>query len=135
MPIQKLNNPETNGGYVGPTVTTQGAVNTSESITTFNAPGTFTAINGITQVDLLVVAGGGGSAGATHNSGGCSGSGGGGMRVITSHPVPASPIAVTVGAGGSGATGNANGSPGNPSSFASSTPIAASGGGYGGGGG
>jgi hypothetical protein len=72
-----------NGGIIGPTVN-PAVGTTSELITTFNAPGNFTAQQYQTQADVLVVAGGGG--GAVAGAGG----GAGGYRLITNHPIPSS---------------------------------------------
>ena len=109
------------GGFIfGTTIThTKG-----DLLQAFTSPGTFTSPVGATNADLLVVAGGGGAGG----SGG--GGGAGGLRLLTSQPIPASPVTVTVGAGGAaGATAPAGGSGGSPSSFGPS--YAASGGGFG----
>ena len=92
-----------NGGIIGPLQT---PIN-GNLITQFTAPGTFTPIK--TTADVLVVAGGGGGG---WNSGG---GGAGGVVFTPAHPLPASPVSVTVGAGGSKglAPGSAPGSQGN----------------------
>ena len=70
-------------------------------ITTFTAPGTWTAPAGVTSVQVLVVAGGG--AGAQDTAGG---GGGGGVVFHASFPVtPSSSYPVTVGSGGVRPTG------------------------------
>ena len=115
-----------NGGIIGP-VNDPTRVNTSELITSFNASGTFTAQSGQTKADVLIVAGGGGG-GTVFGGGG----GGGGFRQILCHPIPSSPVTITVGAGGTGGGPGTPPTSGNPSIFASSIPLSASGGGKGG---
>jgi hypothetical protein len=107
-----------NGGIIGPV----NDPTKSDFKEAFNASGTFTSPIGATSGTLLVVAGGGGGGG----SGG--GGGAGGFRLITSHPFPASPVPVTIGAGGAGNPSVGSGSSGNPSSFG---PITSTGGGFG----
>jgi len=106
-----------NGGVIGVTITPQFG-----KYTTFTAPGTYTT-GGCTSVDVLVVAGGGG--------GSAGGGGAGGVRLISSHPIPTSPIPVTVGSGGTGSPSwpCISSSAGTPSNFGAPSPIAASGGG------
>ena len=86
-----------------------------ERFTTTPAGGTWTAPQGVSMIDLLVV-GGGGAGGGRHRGGG----GGGGFADITGYAVsPGTSYSVTVGTGGSGspaATGG-DGSAGNSSSF------------------
>ena len=95
-------------------------------ITTFTANGTFAADPMSSECHLLVIAGGGGS---SHGGGG-----GGGFRELPAHPIPTSPVPVTVGAGGAGAPDSNNrGSSGSDSVFGSATPITSSGGGGAGG--
>jgi len=132
----------------GGTVTTCG----NFKVHTFTSPGTFTVSDagnseGSNTIDYLVVAGGGGS-GA--DAGG--GSGGGGLRFSnstftnsgpssprnggTALPVTATGYPVTVGGGGAGTPdGNAGapGTKGTDSSFAGSSTITSTGGGFGGG--
>lgn len=106
-----------NGGIVGPDNNVE-----IGRFTRFTAPGTYTT-GGCTSVDLLVVGGGaGGSAG---------GGGAGGVRLISSHPIPSSPIPVTVGSGGNGVPSwpCCTSSDGTASNFAAPSPIAATGGG------
>jgi hypothetical protein len=109
------------GGIIGPD--NDPVVN--DLITVFNAPGTFTPVKSTAVV--LVVAGGGG---ATNRGGG---GGAGGARLATSHPLPGSPLPVSVGAGGAG-TGplNNNQSPGNTTTFGAASPLSVTGGGRGG---
>lgn len=106
-----------NGGVIGVTITPAFGKYTS-----FTAPGTYTT-GGCTSVDVLVVAGGGGGSGG--------GGGAGGVRLISSHPIPTSPIPVTVGSGGAGSPAwpCASSSAGTPSNFGAPSPIAATGGG------
>jgi hypothetical protein len=88
-------------------------------VTTFTSSGTFTVPAGLTAVDVLVVGGGGGT-GARHAGGG----GAGGLIYRPAFPIsPATPIAVTVGAGGPGQSSN-----GEDSVFSN---LVAKGGGYG----
>ena len=105
-----------NGGIIGP----DNPVEVGR-YTAFTAPGTFDPI--CTSVDLLVVGGGGGGSGG--------GGGAGGARLISSHPVPASPIPITIGSGGAGSPAwpCVRSSAGTPSNFGSSSPIVATGGG------
>lgn len=106
-----------NGGIIGP----NNDVVFGKYIS-FTSPGTYTT-GGCTSVDVLVVAGGGGGSGG--------GGGAGGVRLISSHPIPASPIPVTVGSGGAGSPAwpCASSSAGSPSNFGAPSPIAATGGG------
>lgn len=105
-----------NGGIIGPDNPVE-----IGRYTSFTAPGTFDPV--CTSVDLLVVAGGGGGSGG--------GGGAGGTRLISSHPIPLSPIPVTVGSGGAGSPAwpCASSSAGSPSNFGAPSPIAATGGG------
>jgi len=109
-----------NGGYVGIS-----HVPTKEDlITSFTSPGTFN--RSVPQGDVLVVAGG---AGTWEDA---SGGGAGGVRFTPAHPLPASAVSVTVGAGGTGVPSNpfAPGS-GGGSEFTTSPAIQSSGGGSG----
>jgi hypothetical protein len=110
------------GGIIGPD--NDPVIN--DLITAFNSPGTFTKSPAANTATLLVVAGGGGAA----NRGG--GGGAGGARLVTTHPLPASPVPVSVGAGGAGAGFPNSQQPGNTSTFGSSVPISTTGGGRGG---
>ena len=111
------------------TVTTQ-----AQQITTFNSSGTFTAQPLTSNAWVLVVAGGGGGASTTGSGGGA-----GGHLEVPSHPLPSSPVPVTVGAGGAagqfdpqgGLEPVTRGEPGNPSIFGSASPLTATGGGRG----
>ena len=111
------------------TVTTQ-----AQQITTFNSSGTFAAQPLTTNAWVLVVAGGGGGASSTGSGGGA-----GGHLEVPSHPLPLSPVPVTVGAGGAagqfdpagGVEPVTRGDPGNPSIFGAAAPLTATGGGRG----
>ena len=108
-----------NGGVIG-TDNDPAAATQSAAVTTFNSSGTFTAASRTTACNLLVVAGGG--------SGAFGGGGAGGYRAINPHPLPASAVTVTIGAGGaptSPMSYNAQGSDGSNTVFASATPITA----------
>jgi hypothetical protein len=115
-----------NGGIIGPLQT---PIN-GDLITQFTAPGTFIPLKA--TADVLVVAGGGG--GTTSNGGG---GGAGGVVFTPAHPLPGSPVPVTVGAGGAtGVAGPApeaarSGGQGSPSTFGSTVPLSATGGGFG----
>lgn len=98
---------------------------------TFLNSGTFTPLQTLSAVDVLVVAGGGGGSGG-NNSDGSSGGGAGGYRTTTYTNLTASGRAVTVGNGGAGGASNVRGSNGNNSSFAGTTTLTST---YGGGGG
>src|SRR5210317_1084576 len=98
----------------------------AEQITTFNSSGTFTAQPLSITADILVVAGGGAGGGELGAGGGA-----GGYREISSHPIPASPFPITVGAGASGAP-NTAGASGNSSILGAASPITSNGGGGGG---
>ena len=99
----------------------------AEKITTFNSSGTFAAQPKSSQADILVIAGGGGGGGTLGGGGGA-----GGYREITAHPIPLSPVPVTVGAGGAGATSGTRGADGNNSVFGAGSPITSTAGGGGG---
>jgi len=100
----------------------------TDKVTSITSSTNFTAdaTAGVTpDCKLLVVAGGGGS---------CHGGGGaGGYREIDPHPLPASSVPVTIGAGGAGGPENTIGAKGSDSVFGSATPISSTGGGGGGG--
>ena len=109
-----------NGGYVGISHIPE----KGDLITSFTSPGTFN--RGAPQGDVLVV---GGGAGTWENA---SGAGAGGVRFTPAHPLPASAVTVTVGAGGTGVPSNPF-APGNGggSEFATSPAIQCCGGGAG----
>lgn len=109
-----------NGGYVG----ISHVPIKDDLITSFTSPGTFN--RGAPQGDVLVVAGG---AGTWENA---SGGGAGGVRFTPAHPLPASAVPVTIGAGGTGVPSNPF-APGNGggSIFGTSPAIQCSGGGAG----
>lgn len=117
-----------NGGIIGPV----NEPTLADKISSFTAPGTFTrsSLNTSGTATVLVVAGGGGGGGR----GAASGGGAGGYRLLTSHPLPASAVPVTVGAGGAGGppsapAGCGDGVKGGNSTFATATsPISATGG-------
>jgi len=67
----------------------------AQQITTFNSSGTFAAQPRTTNAWVLVLAGGGGGC-----VGGGSGGGAGGHLEVPSHPLPLSPVPITVGGGG-----------------------------------
>ena len=75
-----------NGGIIG----TDNDPTMAVKITSFTSSGTFNGND--SACNLLVVAGGGGGAYA--------GGGAGGYRAINPHPLPSSPVTVTIGAGG-----------------------------------
>ena len=109
-----------NGGIIG-------ADNTptpSKKITTFTSNGTFNR-TATTATVITIAGGGGGSRG---------GGGAGGVLITECHPLPASTVPVTVGAGGSASSINdCRASSGSNSVFGSATPLTATGGGGGGG--
>ena len=96
----------------------------AEKITTFNSSGTFAAQPKSSQADILVIAGGGGGAGQMGGGGGA-----GGYREISNHPIPLSPVPVTVGAGGEGATTVTKGTDGNNSVLGGVSTITSTAGG------
>jgi len=106
----------------------------AQQITTFNSSGTFAAQPKTTDAWVLVVAGGGGGASSTGSGGGA-----GGHLEVPSHPLPLSPVPVTVGAGGAagqfdpagGLEPVTKGQPGNNSVFGAAAPLTAIGGGGG----
>ena len=120
----------TNGGLIGkenlPLQTGRTKVTEITSSGNFTiSPNNTTA----TADAVLVVAGGGGG----QNNGGNGGAGAGGFRLLGDHPLPASAVPVTIGAGG--ANSNTLGTPGGDgedSVFGSaSNPITSTGGGGG----
>ena len=115
-----------NGGVIGVPITVVTTETTSEAVTSFTSPGTFTAQTNQITATVLLVAGGGSGGSAAANNAGAGGGGGGGFRIIENHPIPAAGVAVTIGAGGSAPNGN-----GTNSIFGSSVPIASTGGGSG----
>ena len=123
-----------NGGIIGPPNAVQTGC-TSENITSFTSSGTFTAQANQTSADILVVAGGGGG-GTVFGGGG----GAGGLLATPNHPIPSSPVPITVGAGGSGydasspslSPGVGTVRKGNNSVFGGAVPLTACGGGGGG---
>ena len=111
----------------------------AQQITTFNSSGTFAAQPRTTNAWVLVLAGGGGGA-----IGGGSGGGAGGHLEVPSHPLPLSPVPITVGGGGAGAPSAAtfnppagpyprhiSGSSGSNSVLGAAAPLTAIGGGGG----
>ena len=109
-----------NGGLIG-TDNTPAAAGDGD-VTQITSTGCFCASS--THATVIVVAGGGGA-------GRSGGGGGGGTVVVACHPLPASTIPVTIGAGGAGSCVGAT--TGADSVFGSGTPITAKGGGGGGG--
>ena len=121
----------TNGGLIGKENLPNQTGRTK--ITEITSSGNFTVSpNNTTDTAdaVMVVAGGGGG---QNNSGG-GGAGAGGFRLISSHPLPASAVPVTIGAGGANSnTLGASGAEGANSVFGSaSNPITSTGGGGGG---
>ena len=118
------------GGGVGCAVTTYGS-NIIDTFTYTSTPGstTWTAPNGITSVNILVVGGGGGGdSSASIYAGG--GGGGGGVVIQNNRAVtPGVSYIVNVGAGGAGGSSGSSGSSGGASSF---NNVVANGGGGGG---
>jgi len=112
-----------NGGIIGKDNTPSA----SDKVTSFTSNGTFNRTT--PSATVIVVAGGG--------SGGQGGGGGGGVLVTACHPLPASSVPVTIGAGGAARADSAPfanpGSSGANSVFGSSTPLTATGGAGGGG--
>jgi len=111
----------------------------AQQITTFNSSGTFAAQPRTTNAWVLVLAGGGGG-----SVGGGSGGGAGGHLEVPSHPLPLSPVPITVGGSGAGAPKNAtfnppagpyprniSGSSGSNSILGAAAPLTATGGGGG----
>jgi hypothetical protein len=111
----------------------------AQQITTFNSSGTFAAQPRTTNAWVLVLAGGGGG-----GIGGGSGGGAGGHYEVPSHPLPLSPVPITVGGGGAGTPNAAtfpppagpyprhiSGSSGSNSVFGAAAPLTAIGGGGG----
>ena len=115
-------NLDNQGGIIGPN--NDPVIN--DLITTFTAPGTFTKSPAANTGTVLVVAGGAG----TGNR--CGGGGAGGTKLVTSHPLPASGVPVTIGAGGSGASFPFSQNPGSATTFGATSPISTTGGGKGG---
>ena len=119
---------------IGATQTTAAGTQ-AQQITTFNSSGTFTAQPQTTNAWVLALAGGGGG-----GNGGGSGGGAGGHLEVPSHPLPLSPVPVTVGGGGYGGppdpTGGfyplTKGGKGSNTIFGSAAPLTAIGGGGGG---
>jgi len=109
------------GGIIGKVV----EPTTSKKVTSFTSSGTFYKGVG-DEAELLVVAGGASGGGELGGGGGA-----GGFRRISQHPLPTSPVTVTVGAGGATQGDNA-GNNGNDSIFDSEVSITSVGGGGGG---
>ena len=112
-----------NGGIIG----ADNTPTASDKVTFFTSPGCFTRTT--PSATVIVVGGGGG--------GGQAGGGGGGVLITECHPLPASSVPVTVGAGGAGRPSSGcyadPGTSGSNSVFGSSTPLTGNGGGGGGG--
>ena len=112
-----------NGGIIGKDNTPSA----SDKVTSFTSNGCFNRTTA--SATVIVVAGGG--------SGGQGGGGAGGVLVTECHPLPASAVPVTIGAGGAARPSSspyANpGTSGANSVFGSSTPLTATGGAGGGG--
>ena len=110
-----------NGGIIG----ADNTPSPSKKITTFTSNGCFNRTANTATV--IVVAGGGGAARG--------GGGAGGVLITECHPLPASSVPVTVGAGGARYAGectSSNATNGSNSVFGSATPLTATGGGFGG---
>ena len=86
---------------------------------------TWTAPEGVTSVEYLVVGGGGGGGGVVGGGGGA-----GDFKTGTLTVVPDTSYTVTVGDGGAGGGNNADGSDGSSSIFSTITSIGGGGGGY-----
>ena len=112
-----------NGGIIGKDNTPSA----SDKVTTITSNGCFNRTTATATV--IVVAGGG--------SGGQGGGGAGGVLITECHPLPASSVPVTIGAGGAARASSAPyanpGTSGSNSVFGSSTPLTARGGAGGGG--
>ena len=115
-----------NGGIIGAS-NVPTAANPNAQVTDITSSGCFNRTG--TTATVIVVGGGGGGAQA--------GGGAGGVLVTECHPLPASTVPVTIGAGGAGRPDPAPyadpGTSGNASVFGSATPLTANGGGGGGG--
>ena len=115
-----------NGGIIGAS-NVPTAANPNALVTDITSSGCFCRTG--TTATVIVVGGGGGGAQA--------GGGAGGVLVTECHPLPASAVPVTIGAGGAGRPDPAPyadpGTSGSASVFGSSTPLTANGGGGGGG--
>jgi hypothetical protein len=99
------------GGVIG----VDNTPTSSKSVTQITSSGCFCRT---TATATVVVIAGGGS--------GCYGGGGaGGVLVTTCHPLPASTVPVTIGAGGGTITSEAVGNAGNNTVFGSATPLTA----------
>jgi hypothetical protein len=108
--------------YDQPTLFTVGGVR----VISFTNVGTtsWTAPEGVTSIEVLVVAGGGSGGGSTGGGGG-----GGGLRYVAAHPVtPSQLYTVTVGAGGPQSSQQTRGSNGENSVFGSITAMGGGGG-------
>ena len=109
-----------NGGIIGKDNTPS----PSKKVTTFTSNGCFTRT--ATTATVITIAGGGG---ASRGGGGA-----GGVLITECHPLPASTVPVTVGAGGAAsAQHGCRASDGSNSVFGSATPLTATAGGAGGG--
>ena len=115
-----------NGGIIGAS-NVPTAANPGNKVTTFTSNGCFNRT--VASATVIVIGGGGG--------GSQGGGGAGGMRITECHPLPASAVPVTIGAGGAGrpapTSPSSPGTSGSASTFGSSTPLSAPGGGGGGG--
>ena len=104
-----------NGGIIGKDNTPS----PSKKVTTFTSNGCFTRT--ATTATVITIAGGGG---ASRGGGGA-----GGVLITECHPLPASTVPVTVGAGGAASADNGcRASSGSNSIFGSATPLTATGG-------
>ena len=108
-----------------------GTAVTAAGQTIYLADATYTAGNGVTTVQYLVVGGGGGGGGGQGNNYGGGGGGAGGLRTGNYTTVGGNTYAVVVGAGGTGGIPH-NTTSGEDSSFGTGTVITAAGGGKGG---
>jgi parallel beta-helix repeat protein/surface protein len=95
------------------------------TVCTYLSNDTFTAPDGVSSVEVLVVAGGGGGGGVTHGGGG----GAGGLIYDALFSVSTSSISVTIGNGGAGAVGDNISSDGENSIFSSLIAMGGGGGG------
>jgi len=121
----------TNGGLIGKENLPNQTGRTK--ITEITSSGNFTiSPNNTTDTAdaVMVVAGGGGS----QSNGGNGGAGAGGFRLLYDHPLPASAVPATIGAGGanSATLGESGGDGGNSVFGSASNPITSTGGGGGG---
>ena len=120
-----------NGGIIGPP-NTAGQSYIADKVTTVTSTGCFTkaSCNPAAPGNATVIAvAGGGASGA--DAGGAGGAGG--LLVTACHPLPASAVPITIGAGGSGVPSPTQRGPnGSNTVFGASSPLTAIGGGGGG---